>query len=110
MINRGPYFNSKKLLRRNGVIAIINGANGWEAGEITKNILPNVNYAEKQNKFMENTLGFKYEDVIVKTDYGTTENMIDTYGFIFGYKAINYIKENNISKIDWKLRVHFIEK
>lgn len=101
---------AQEFLKKTGVTVIVGNSTGWEAGEITSQVLPGVDYAEVNNRFMEEYLGFDYEDVIVKVDYGTVENMIETYGFIFGRRAIEYIRENRIRQIDWKLRVHYMYK
>ena len=101
---------ARQLLKEKGVMITVGNSTGWEAGEITSHVLPEADYAEVNNRFMEGYLGFAYEDVTVKVDYGTVENMLATYGFIFGSKALEHIEKNAISQIDWKLRVHYIYK
>jgi hypothetical protein len=50
-------------------------------------------------------LGFDWWDVDVVADYGTGGEAVATYGFIFGRQAIEYLREHQISRIGWRLRV-----
>jgi hypothetical protein len=38
-------------------------------------------------------------------DYGTPERAIETYGFIFGSRAIERLRERTQSRISWRWRV-----
>lgn len=48
--------------------------------------------------------GFAQEDVMVEIDYGSVEEAIATYGFIYGDPAIDYLLARGTSKISWSLR------
>ncbi len=52
---------------------------------------------------------FSYQDVLSKQDYGTIENIVSIYGFIFGKKVIEHIKREKITAILWKFRVYWRE-
>ncbi len=53
---------------------------------------------------------FNYKDLYTTQDYGTVENIVSTYGFIFGSKTIEYIKKTNKTSIKWKFRMYWAEK
>lgn len=52
-------------------------------------------------------LGFMYRDVRIVVDYGTIEEALSTYGFIYREKAIDYILENRVTKFSWMLRIFY---
>jgi hypothetical protein len=44
--------------------------------------------------------------VFANQEYGTIENIVNIYGFIFGRKAIEHIKRENKTAVRWKYRVY----
>jgi hypothetical protein len=53
--------------------------------------------------------GFSYEDFESAQEYGTVENIVESYGFIFGHKAIERLKATGKTSIKWTFRMHFLE-
>jgi ubiquinone/menaquinone biosynthesis C-methylase UbiE len=52
---------------------------------------------------------FAYRDIFSTQEYGTVERIVGIYGFIFGKKAIEYLKRENKTTIRWKFRVYWRE-
>jgi hypothetical protein len=52
---------------------------------------------------------FAYQDLFSNQEYGTVEHIVSTYGFIFGKKAIEHLKRENKTAIQWKFRVYWRE-
>ncbi len=52
---------------------------------------------------------FQHQDVDSVQEYGTVENIVSTYGFIFGKKVIKYLKEHQKTSIQWRFRVYWRE-
>jgi len=52
---------------------------------------------------------FAYQDVFCDQDYGTVEHIVSTYGFIFGKKAIEYLKREQKTSIRWRFRIYWRE-
>jgi ubiquinone/menaquinone biosynthesis C-methylase UbiE len=50
---------------------------------------------------------FAYQDIFTDQEYGTLEHIVSTYGFIFGKKAIEYLKSEKKTLIQWKFRVYW---
>jgi SAM-dependent methyltransferase len=50
-------------------------------------------------------LGFAHDDVLVEQDYGSVEEALATYGFIYGERAIDYILDRNTHRIPIGLRL-----
>ena len=48
---------------------------------------------------------FTYRDARIVIDYGTVEEALATWGFIYGEKAIDYILDYQVSKFSWSLRI-----
>jgi ubiquinone/menaquinone biosynthesis C-methylase UbiE len=62
--------------------------------------------AEVDRIFIEE-FQFAYQDIFSDQEYGTVENMVSLYGFIFGRKVIEYIRRENRTTIRWKFRVYW---
>ncbi len=52
---------------------------------------------------------FQYQDIYTVQDYGTVENMVAIYGFIYGRKAIEYRRREGKTSIRWTFRVYWKE-
>ncbi|MBZ0288464.1 MAG: class I SAM-dependent methyltransferase [Anaerolineae bacterium] len=52
---------------------------------------------------------FAYQDIVSNQEYGTVEHIVGIYGFIFGKKAIEYLKREKKTAIRWKFRVYWRE-
>jgi ubiquinone/menaquinone biosynthesis C-methylase UbiE len=52
---------------------------------------------------------FTYRDNRVILDYGTVNEALATWGFIYGKKAIDYIIDYQISKFSWSLRIYHLK-
>jgi ubiquinone/menaquinone biosynthesis C-methylase UbiE len=50
---------------------------------------------------------FAYQDVFSNQEYGTVENIVSIYGFIFGKKVIEHLKREQKTAIRWKYRVYW---
>ncbi len=57
----------------------------------------------------EEQAGFDYEELVVDADYGSVREAVETYGFIYGQKAIDWLLSNNLSSVRWKLRIYSIK-
>jgi hypothetical protein len=58
--------------------------------------------AEK-GRILRADLGFMFKDWDIVHDYGTAENAIRIYGFIFGPKAIAYFEQTGQTKIRFRM-------
>jgi SAM-dependent methyltransferase len=54
--------------------------------------------------------GFRSFDIDSVQEYGTTERILRTYGFIFGRQAIEHLRKTGRTSIQWKFRVYTIDK
>ncbi len=51
--------------------------------------------------------GFEYQDILTDQEYGTLEHIVSTYGFIFGKKAIEFLRKENKTSIRWTFRIYW---
>ncbi len=84
---------------------------GWYGGElhgVIDNPFKGTIDLEMDRIFIEE-FQFQYQDVFSIQEYGTIENIVNLYGFIFGKKVIDYLKIENKTSIRWKFRVYWRE-
>lgn len=95
-----------RVVKPGGYIALVSKTPGWlkdhEVGGI--NSFPDPNTKGPNEELLE-PLGFTCRDVRVIIDYGTVEEALATWGFIYGKDAINYIIDRQVSKLSWSMRI-----
>lgn len=102
---------ARRVIKPGGVILSVDVAPGWYGGELARVIDDpgaDDDLQAKHDCFVGDA-GFKYFDVIQTSYYGSIEKIIGTYGFIFGVKTIDYIKEHKLTSIKWKFRAYFTQ-
>jgi len=104
---------AERVVKPGGDIVSVNIAPQWYGGELGPIIYGSprrtmVGEEERDKGFAE--LGFGYRDFDSFHYYGTVEKAVRTYGFIFGRKVIDYIKENEKTVIKFRYRMHYKSK
>ncbi len=101
---------AERVVKPGGSILSVNIPPGWYGGELCpiifgepRRVLPDEE--ERDKRF--GGLGFSYSDFDSFHHYGSVEKAVRTYGFIFGKKAIDYIKENQRTEIKFRYRMHY---
>jgi hypothetical protein len=82
---------------------------GWYGGDLYKVIEHVENVDDEVDHIFIEEFQFAYQDIFSDQEYGTVEHIVSTYGFIFGKKAIEYLKRENKTAIRWKFRVYWRE-
>ena len=97
-----------RVVSTGGYIALVTGAHGWKRDYLVGGMdsFPDKNNKGPTEALLE-PLGFAYRDIRVINDYGTIEEALATYGFIYGEKAIDYILDNRVSKVSGVLRIFY---
>lgn len=103
---------SERILVDDGFIYSIDVAPGWYGGDLAPVI-----YGPSRRKkgagygfgFIRSdtfaALGFKHKDFYQFQEFDSLDHILSTYGFIFGKKAIDYIKAHDKTAIKWKWRI-----
>jgi ubiquinone/menaquinone biosynthesis C-methylase UbiE len=100
----------ERVVRPGGLVLRGDVAPGWYGGELNPVITgaPRNETAppDSRDGVLER-LGYEAMDVFMDQDYGTVERCVRTYGFIHSKRAIDYIRDHNITTIRWKARARF---
>ncbi len=99
-----------RVLKPGGLILQLDIASdgyGGELNQIINNPTPEV--AEGNRRLVEE-LGFSRLTFDAVQEYGSTKNIVRTYGFIFGRKAIDHLKRTGQTSIRWRFYVHYRSK
>ena len=102
---------STRVVKKDGLIVTIDVAPKWYGGELAPIICGKKRITDVDSEgVVDRTLtklGFKHKDYYQIQDYGSLRKIIKTYGFIFGKKAIEYLKKHKKTSIKWKFRMHY---
>jgi ubiquinone/menaquinone biosynthesis C-methylase UbiE len=92
-----------------GAVVYLGIPPGWYGGDLYE-VIEHVDKVDDEvdHIFIEE-FQFAYQDIFSDQEYGTVEHIVSTYGFIFGKKAIEYLKRENKTAIRWKFRVYWRE-
>ncbi len=100
---------SERVVKPGGVVLAVDLASRWYGGELAEIILgmprEQMEIDERDRFFPQ--LGYTCIECFTTQDYGTVENAVQTYGFIFGKKAIDYIRQHQKTIIEWKVNIHY---
>jgi ubiquinone/menaquinone biosynthesis C-methylase UbiE len=101
---------SQRAVKSGGWVIRADVAPGWYGGELAPIISGkprDETPAPGSRDEILAGLGYEHMDFTMDQDYGTVEKAVRTYGFIFGQRAIDYIREHNQTTIRWKGRIHY---
>ena len=100
---------AERVVRPGGIVLAVDIASGWYGGDLADIILekPRAEMGLEPPDQYFPELGYKRINFFTRQDYGSLENILETYGFIFGKNAIDYIREHNITVINWKFSIHY---
>jgi ubiquinone/menaquinone biosynthesis C-methylase UbiE len=101
---------AERVVRKGGWVIMVDISPGWYGGNLAHVILGKKTRVLPEENLRDNILageGYQHRDFYNLTDYGTVDQIIATYGFIFGMKAIEYIQSTQTTVIKWKWRVHY---
>lgn len=80
---------------------------GWYGGDLYDVIEDVEKVDDEVDRIFLEEFHFSYQDIFSDQEFGTVEHIVNTYGFIFGKKAIEYLKREKKTTIRWKFRVYW---
>lgn len=102
-------FIREGLRAAKGPVVYLGISPGWYGGDLY-DVIDDVDKVEDAvDRIFLEEFHFAYQDFFSVQEYGTLEHIVNTYGFIFGKKAIEYLKREKKTSIQWKLRVYWRE-
>ncbi len=102
-----------RVLKPGGTFIVVTVPEGAYGGELAPIIfddpsrLPNNSDWDAQ---LIEDFGFQYKEIESVSDYGSVENAVATYGFIFGPNAIRHLLAHQQSTITWRYRLLWTQK
>jgi ubiquinone/menaquinone biosynthesis C-methylase UbiE len=100
----------ERVVQPGGLVLRVDVAPGWYGGELgpvisgkPRDETPAIGSRDD----LLTRLGYEAMDVFMDQDYETVEQVVRTYGFIHSERAIDYVREHNLTTIRWKFRARF---
>jgi ubiquinone/menaquinone biosynthesis C-methylase UbiE len=100
---------AERIVASGGFILTTDIAPGWYGGDLAPVILGESRESEPDDvrDITLEELGFDYKDCYQTQEYGSVEKIVATYGFIFGKRAIDYLRKHRKTTIEWKARIRY---
>ena len=101
---------SERVVKPGGLVLTVNIAPQWYGGDLAPVIYGKPRSeipAENLRDLVFDRLGYAHFDYFSTQDYGTVEQAVRTYGFIFGKNAIDHIVAHGKTVIKWKIRISY---
>jgi ubiquinone/menaquinone biosynthesis C-methylase UbiE len=99
-----------RVLKAGGVVLHLDIAPGWYGGHLNGIIdHPTPDVTDRSRELIEEW-GFAFLDCDCVQEYPSTAEIVRTYGFIFGRNAIEHLKRTGQTSIQWRFRIHHLQK
>jgi ubiquinone/menaquinone biosynthesis C-methylase UbiE len=96
-----------RVVRRSGLVARVDVAPDWYGGELAPIIQHPTPELAATSRDLTERHGFAVLDFDSVQEYGTQDDILRTYGFIFGPRAIAHLKQTGQTSIRWRFRIHY---
>ncbi len=98
-----------RVLRPGGYIVRLDIPNGFYGGDLNP-VVAHETPGLAEGEQLLAAEGYDSFDFESKQEYGTTDNIVRTYGFIFGRRAIDHLRATGRTSIRWTFRVYHLQK
>jgi ubiquinone/menaquinone biosynthesis C-methylase UbiE len=97
----------ERVVRSGGYIVVVGTPPDWRPAFARSPSVPfgNPEAQHAVDRHLEQ-LGFSVHDFVVDLDYGTAQEALETFGFIYGPAAIDHILDIKTSHQEWALRTY----
>lgn len=96
-----------RVVRPGGVLASVDVAPGHYGGDLDGVIGERTPELELGSRRLTEEFGFSVIDFDSVQEYGSTDNIVRTYGFIFGRRAIEHLVRTATTSVIWRWRLHY---
>ena len=97
---------SERVVRKGGHIVIVGTTPSWRPQHLRGSDSDFGNTEVLRVMGELERFGFGHRDVVVDMDYSTPQEALETFGFIYGPQAIDYILDRGASRLEWSLRIY----
>lgn len=106
---------ASRVIRTGGFIISVDIAPFWYGGELAPVILGRnrrtpEDVIGKLPHILIEELYFEYKDFFQTQKYKSMQDILQTYGFIYGKKAIQYLIKHQKTTVKWKFRIYYKRK
>jgi len=96
-----------RVVKPGGLILWLDIAPDWYGGDLNRIIDHATPDITERSREMIQDWGFSFLDYDAVQEYGSTAEIVRTYGFIFGRNVIDYLKQTGQTAIRWRFRIHY---
>jgi ubiquinone/menaquinone biosynthesis C-methylase UbiE len=96
-----------RVVRPGGLVVSVDIPPRWYAGDlnsVVRHPTPELGRWTRQLQLEE---GFSFVDFESVQEYGSVDDIVRTYGFIHGRRAIAHLRETGRTFIRWRFRIHY---
>jgi hypothetical protein len=94
------------MVRRPGWPLQVDVAPEWYGGDLAPIIQHPVPDLENASRDLTEHRGCSAIDCVSVEEYGTQDNILRTYGFIFDHRVIAHLKQAGRTTVRWRFRIH----
>jgi SAM-dependent methyltransferase len=94
-----------RIARPGAPIVVVGIPPGRYGGELVDVIAQPTPELEDDHRVLVEA-GFAFEDFESVQEYGSTDRIVETYGFIFGRRAVEHLRRTCQTSIRWTFRLH----
>jgi ubiquinone/menaquinone biosynthesis C-methylase UbiE len=98
---------AERITKPGGYILSVGIAPRWVLGGELTPLLLGTKKREDIFDLLMSRHGFTHKDYFSISDFGSVDNVVRVFGFIFGRKVIDYLKRHQKSSIKWKMRIYY---
>jgi hypothetical protein len=99
-----------RVVKPGGTVVSVEIAPGWYGGELNAVIGKATPELEVLSRNLVAGWGFSFFNFDSVQEFGSTANIVATYGFIFGRAAIDHLMRTGQTSIRGRMRVHYRTK
>jgi SAM-dependent methyltransferase len=96
-----------RVVRPGGIVASVDVAPGHYGGDLDAVIGEPTPELELGSRQLTEEFGFSVKDFDSVQEYGSSDNIVRTYGFIFGRRAIAHLLRTGRTSVVWRWRLHY---
>lgn len=102
-----------RILKPGGTFIVVTVPEGAYGGELAPIIFDDINMLPNNSDWdaqLVEDFGFEFTEIKSVSDYGSVENAVATYGFIFGHNTIRHLLAHQQQTITWRYRMLWTQK
>jgi SAM-dependent methyltransferase len=96
-----------RAVRPGGLIVSVDIPPRWYGGDLNSVLRHPTPELGRWTRHLQLEEGFSFVDFESVQEYGSVDDIVRTYGFIHGRRAIDHLRETEGTSIRWRFRIHY---